>query len=115
MRKILILMLIALLMIPKAIVLESQMQPTNAISLETDVKVLTEILLKNAEDLSLYIRHELSVLKSYGIEVSKEVLKLIEHFEAVVKEARELYDKGCLLYTSPSPRDLSTSRMPSSA
>ena len=31
-----------------------------------------------------------------------------------VKEAlAEL--KGCLLYTSPSPRDLSTSRMPSSA
>ena len=30
---------------------------------------------------------------------------------------RELYEKlyGCLLYTSPSPRDLSTSRMPSSA
>eukprot|EP00831_Metopus_contortus_P034273 TRINITY_DN27341_c0_g1_i3.p1 TRINITY_DN27341_c0_g1~~TRINITY_DN27341_c0_g1_i3.p1 ORF type:complete len:138 (-),score=25.69 TRINITY_DN27341_c0_g1_i3:74-436(-) len=26
-----------------------------------------------------------------------------------------LYDKPCLLYTSPSPRDLSTSRMPSSA
>ena len=24
-------------------------------------------------------------------------------------------EKGCLLYTSPSPRDLSTSRMPSSA
>ena len=27
----------------------------------------------------------------------------------------ELYDSTCLLYTSPSPRDLSTSRMPSSA
>ena len=26
-----------------------------------------------------------------------------------------LAHKGCLLYTSPSPRDLSTSRMPSSA
>ena len=26
-----------------------------------------------------------------------------------------LKDRGCLLYTSPSPRDLSTSRMPSSA
>eukprot|EP00831_Metopus_contortus_P042294 TRINITY_DN33446_c0_g1_i1.p1 TRINITY_DN33446_c0_g1~~TRINITY_DN33446_c0_g1_i1.p1 ORF type:complete len:140 (-),score=34.26 TRINITY_DN33446_c0_g1_i1:127-546(-) len=26
-----------------------------------------------------------------------------------------LYSKSCLLYTSPSPRDLSTSRMPSSA
>ena len=25
------------------------------------------------------------------------------------------FDKTCLLYTSPSPRDLSTSRMPSSA
>ena len=29
------------------------------------------------------------------------------------KENEEIY--GCLLYTSPSPRDLSTSRMPSSA
>ena len=27
----------------------------------------------------------------------------------------ELWQQGCLLYTSPSPRDLSTSRMPSSA
>ena len=26
-----------------------------------------------------------------------------------------VHDKSCLLYTSPSPRDLSTSRMPSSA
>ena len=32
------------------------------------------------------------------------------------KEAIEILDaKACLLYTSPSPRDLSTSRMPSSA
>ena len=28
---------------------------------------------------------------------------------------RRFGDNGCLLYTSPSPRDLSTSRMPSSA
>ena len=27
----------------------------------------------------------------------------------------EQLDRNCLLYTSPSPRDLSTSRMPSSA
>ena len=26
-----------------------------------------------------------------------------------------ILDRACLLYTSPSPRDLSTSRMPSSA
>ena len=32
------------------------------------------------------------------------------------KRVREIADRiGCLLYTSPSPRDLSTSRMPSSA
>ena len=30
-------------------------------------------------------------------------------------EAGAILGKGCLLYTSPSPRDLSTSRMPSSA
>ena len=32
------------------------------------------------------------------------------------KKSREVVEYGiCLLYTSPSPRDLSTSRMPSSA
>ena len=31
------------------------------------------------------------------------------------KETAEIEPMGCLLYTSPSPRDLSTSRMPSSA
>ena len=33
--------------------------------------------------------------------------------QAVIKNVSQEYD--CLLYTSPSPRDLSTSRMPSSA
>ena len=32
-----------------------------------------------------------------------------------VKNFEASFDNGCLLYTSPSPRDLSTSRMPSSA
>ena len=32
-----------------------------------------------------------------------------------VKEAKSDVLRPCLLYTSPSPRDLSTSRMPSSA
>ena len=36
-----------------------------------------------------------------------------EKAEAKFKEISEAY--SCLLYTSPSPRDLSTSRMPSSA
>ena len=33
----------------------------------------------------------------------------------VSKNANKVEIKNCLLYTSPSPRDLSTSRMPSSA
>ena len=33
----------------------------------------------------------------------------------VCPRTRTDYEKLCLLYTSPSPRDLSTSRMPSSA
>ena len=38
-----------------------------------------------------------------------------EHF-APPAELPDLFHNGdCLLYTSPSPRDLSTSRMPSSA
>ena len=35
--------------------------------------------------------------------------------QAEVNTVAELLDEICLLYTSPSPRDLSTSRMPSSA
>ena len=40
-----------------------------------------------------------------------------ETFQDKDGELRALISKlsGCLLYTSPSPRDLSTSRMPSSA
>ena len=34
---------------------------------------------------------------------------------SLVHEKYPHYLEGCLLYTSPSPRDLSTSRMPSSA
>ena len=54
---------------------------------------------------------------------------ILEYFVATFREERRLFDQPiqelgigtfdevmtCLLYTSPSPRDLSTSRMPSSA
>ena len=36
-------------------------------------------------------------------------------FPEAIRAVRELQPRACLLYTSPSPRDLSTSRMPSSA
>ena len=35
--------------------------------------------------------------------------------DAVFKEAGVTFDYSCLLYTSPSPRDRTRSRMPSSA
>ena len=52
-----------------------------------------------------------AVLNSYGI-------SSIEEAEKITKDAGlDVYDqvKNCLLYTSPSPRDPKTSRMPSSA
>ena len=36
-------------------------------------------------------------------------------FKLILAQNHKLYHNNCLLYTSPSPRDLSTSRMPSSA
>ena len=39
----------------------------------------------------------------------------LEGWQDVDVQLQQAVFKGCLLYTSPSPRDLSTSRMPSSA
>ena len=44
----------------------------------------------------------------------KEKYPLIP-IKEIIDEIKKARQKGCLLYTSPSPRDLSTSRMPSSA
>ena len=44
----------------------------------------------------------------------EEFLEMKTHKPEVVRLLME-GPRGCLLYTSPSPRDLSTSRMPSSA
>ena len=45
-----------------------------------------------------------------------ERLGMDEFFGEIMVPSEEVVEmKGCLLYTSPSPRDLSTSRMPSSA
>ena len=45
--------------------------------------------------------------------VATGVLRLSPESLDIVKNGRSL--KGCLLYTSPSPRDATLSRMPSSA
>ena len=57
--------------------------------------------------------------KSYGtllVHPAKEGANILESKDAGGHEfIKEILNKNCLLYTSPSPRDLSTSRMPSSA
>ena len=50
-------------------------------------------------------------LKRAGVDVTDEAAKQAELAE---QDKRE-HDRDCLLYTSPSPRDRTRSRMPSSA
>ena len=54
--------------------------------------------------------------KSTARKRGREHVKAMEGDQMVMGgKARHLLKQICLLYTSPSPRDLSTSRMPSSA
>ena len=48
---------------------------------------------------------------------AKKFMKIFKNtlIDKVLDSRSRAIPKGCLLYTSPSPRDLSTSRMPSSA
>ena len=50
---------------------------------------------------------------SVSAQVCMSTTEEVDQAVNVATEAAK--DWGCLLYTSPSPRDLSTSRMPSSA
>ena len=59
-----------------------------------------------------------SFLNDFSIEVTPNAAKKIDNFSDYLSPGTLIYIahiEGCLLYTSPSPRDLSTSRMPSSA
>ena len=59
--------------------------------------------------------------KVFGIDINNEGLGLVadelgaDFKPAVCDISNREASQACLLYTSPSPRDLSTSRMPSSA
>ena len=57
------------------------------------------------------------ILRPYNIRVAHKPIFTLRHLLTNVKGKDKPEDRpgACLLYTSPSPRDLSTSRMPSSA
>ena len=60
-----------------------------------------------------YASGELATLGTTGDAVTMKASYAIGSFTAAASQTEVDYD--CLLYTSPSPRDLTTSRMPSSA
>ena len=51
----------------------------------------------------------------HPIQVSQWKKQLLEGAGDIFNKGRKDKEKGCLLYTSPSPRDATLSRMPSSA
>ena len=57
--------------------------------------------------------HDVIKRSTRTLEEYEDKLHLIEKFVHIRDKVRTI--DTCLLYTSPSPRDLSTSRMPSSA
>ena len=63
------------------------------------------------------INSEISFKKQKSNDEVKELDLKVSSLEGQIKELEKviLEQNSCLLYTSPSPRDLSTSRMPSSA
>eukprot|EP00831_Metopus_contortus_P033517 TRINITY_DN26862_c0_g1_i1.p1 TRINITY_DN26862_c0_g1~~TRINITY_DN26862_c0_g1_i1.p1 ORF type:complete len:249 (+),score=65.36 TRINITY_DN26862_c0_g1_i1:89-835(+) len=77
------------------------------------LKNINEDLAKRATKHETFLR--ISALNIAGAE--EEYRKMYNELNKLKKENAIDNDKieGCLLYTSPSPRDLSTSRMPSSA
>ena len=93
--------------------------------------VIAQLKVTNPENYKEYVAKVTEVVKRFGGEYlvrngEYQVVEGEDNFPRLViirfpsyERALEWYHsdeyKPCLLYTSPSPRDLSTSRMPSSA
>ena len=88
-----------------------------------DIKSLPDVPTKTIDipqwNVSIKVK---GISKKMQIELGRlingETTDAFDYQKALLKASvvePELSDEACLLYTSPSPRDLSTSRMPSSA
>ena len=81
-------------------------------SLYSNKEIFLRELISNASDALDKLRFK-SISSSKLASLSDDLkIKVIVDEE---NKTLTISDNGCLLYTSPSPRDLSTSRMPSSA
>ena len=72
----------------------------------------------NSSETPYQIKNKLENMLSYKINLNDIVSPLVILKDYLKNFHKKIYVHGsynCLLYTSPSPRDLSTSRMPSSA
>ena len=81
---------------------------------ETDATVLYGGLCSVCEPWWNLVRDLVERTPSWQIEAMDDAAAMTD-LDRVRDNGIEANDEGCLLYTSPSPRDLSTSRMPSSA
>ena len=77
-------------------------------------------IIANEENMKVYEakQEELKLQEEKKLESAKEIFEKINEFSVsqivAISEEGTMYG-SCLLYTSPSPRDISGSRMPSSA
>ena len=79
-----------------------------------DVPKLSVILIGDYLPSQIYVKNKQKKAKEVGIK--SEVIKYPETVsEKEILEKIKSLNKSCLLYTSPSPRDATLSRMPSSA
>ena len=76
-------------------------------TLQPVINSLKKSMEETAKEFDGFKQEAGKVSKEFGDALSKNADKI---GDAMVRT-----DETCLLYTSPSPRDLSTSRMPSSA
>ena len=80
-------------------------------------EALAELQRKQAEQAARRQAAQVAEAEQYRRRAEKAARDAAELWAGASPEGASPYlqRKGCLLYTSPSPRDLSTSRMPSSA
>ena len=81
-----------------------------------DVKLHEETILKNEiQDDTNFSKFEPIVLSLYPDKKINSNVINFETDELILLDGHHRWKYACLLYTSPSPRDPKTSRMPSSA